>query len=142
MRNSVSIWVLISLLTLCSACGPKLKDVTGSISVDGAPPQGAVIMYHPTDPENTEVATSVAGADGKFKVNCLKRSGIPPGNYTITVYWPDPSVKPSASEAMMGLTPDTPDLLEGKFSTLAGSKLTVKVTDDMKELPPIDIKTK
>ena len=145
MRNQTCLWLLVGMVAVsggCGSSGPTLVDLPGSVSVDGAAPEGAIVMFHPTDPKIQHVATAVSGSDGKFRVNCDKRNGIPSGDYKVTVVWPDPSVKPTDSQRMMGLAPDAPDLLEGKYATPKKTTLTIKVTDGMKELPPIEIKTK
>jgi hypothetical protein len=143
MRNKICLGFLVGMFAMSVGCGsgPTLTDLPGSISVDGAAPEGAVVMFHPTDPKD-QVATAVATSNGSFRVNCNKQKGIPAGDYKVTVIWPDPSVKPTDRERMTGLAPDAPDLLEGKFATPQKTTLTMKVTDGMKELPPIEIKTK
>ncbi len=116
-------------------------DIPGSISVDGKSPEGATIMFHPTDPKQPLVSTAAVGTDGKFKVVTDMNPGIPVGSYKVTVIWPDPSKQPTAAQRMTGLHDDGPDLLGGKYANRDQSPLTMEVTGDMKELPNISITT-
>lgn len=142
MHISVRLWLLIGLIAMLSGCGSgaSLKDIPGSVSVDGKAADGAVVMFHPTDASLPHVATGQAGADGKFHVTYNQKKGIPVGKYKVTVIWPDPSMKPTESQKMMGLAPDAPDLLKGKYGSKTNSPLEMDVTSGMKELPPIEIK--
>lgn len=144
-RPSLANVLLLSSLVLSIAgcdSGPTLYDIPGTISVDGASPDGATIMFHPTDEKLGYVATANVGSDGKFKVSCSTKPGIPEGSYKVTVTWPDPSQKPSQQQMMTGLIDDAPDLLKGAYASKAGTPLTMDVKSSMKELPPIEIKTK
>jgi hypothetical protein len=134
-------FVSLLLFTLGCGSGPKLHDIPGSILVDGKAPEGALVMFHPNNPKIGYVPTASVGADGKFKVICEMKPGIPEGSYKITVTWPDPSKKPTQQQMMTGLVDDAPDLLRGAYAGRADTPLGVEVTSSMKELPLIDIKT-
>jgi len=136
------LWLVIGLIAVLSGCGSgaSLKDIPGSISVDGKGADGAVVMFHAADASLPHVATGQADADGKFHVTYNQQKGIPVGKYKVTVIWPDPSMKPTESQKMMGLTPDAPDLLKGKYGSKSSSTIEIEVTSGMKELPSIEIK--
>jgi hypothetical protein len=143
MHTSVRLSLVVGLLALSIGCGSKanLNNVTGSVSVDGKPAEGAVVMFHPTDPSIKNVASAIAGADGKFQVTYEKQTGIPVGKYKVTVIWPDPATpKPTDAERMTGLGPEAPDLLAGKYASRGTTPLEIEVTGGMKELPPLDCK--
>lgn len=143
MHNSARAWLIVGFVAMMFGCGSvSLNDIPGSVSVDGKAPDGAVLLFHPLDAKMTSVGSGQAGADGKFRVNYDKRAGIPVGKYKVTVIWPDPASKPSDSQRMMGLAPDVPDLLGGKYASKASTPLEIEVTSGMKELPPIECKTK
>jgi hypothetical protein len=144
MHISVRLWLVFGLLAILSGCGSKVSvnDIPGSVSVDGKAPEGAVVMFHPMDASVPNVATGQTGADGKFRVNYDKKVGIPAGKYKVTVVWPDPASKPTESQKMMGIAPDAPDLLGGKYASKASTPLEMEVTSGMKELPPIEVKGK
>lgn len=144
MRNQTCLWFLVGMVAVSGGCGsgPSLADLPGSITVDGAAPKGAVVMFHPADPKK-QVAVATVGDDGKYHVNCDKRVGIPEGDYKVTVIWPDPAaVAATPYEEKNGTAPQPPDLLEGKYAVRDKTSLTMKVTSGMKELPLIEIKTK
>ena len=142
MQTSVRFWSIVGSLMVLVGCGSgvSLNDIPGSVSVDGKPADGAVVMFHPLDASIPHVGTGQAGADGKFHVTYDKRMGIPNGKYKVTVIWPDPAAKPTESQRMMGLAPDAPDLLAGKYASKGTSPLELEVTSGLKELPPIDCK--
>jgi hypothetical protein len=144
MQISVRLGLVIGLLVMLVGCGSgaSLNDIPGSVSVDGKAPEGAVVMFHPMDSSIPHVATGQTGADGKFHVTYDKKVGIPVGKYKVTVVWPDPAMKPTESQKMMGLAPDAPDLLGGKYASKASTPLEMEVTSGMKELRPIEVKGK
>ncbi|MCU0707295.1 MAG: carboxypeptidase-like regulatory domain-containing protein [Pirellula sp.] len=137
----LSFALLAATFTGCES-GMTLYDIPGSISIDGAAPEGATVMFHPTNDKLGYVATANVGSDGKFKILCNAKPGIPEGSYKVTVTWPDPSKKPTQQQMMTGLVDDAPDLLKGAYAGKASTPLTMDVTPSMKELPPIEIKTK
>ena len=109
--------VVCLAVTLTAGCsGPTLINITGKITVDGAPAVGAVLYFHPVDIEGASVASGVAESNGVFKLNSNLNAGVPPGKYVVTVIWPDPSVKPTESQKMMGNAEPGPDLLKGRYS--------------------------
>jgi hypothetical protein len=126
-----------------SGCGsgPRLYDIPGSITINGTAPEGATVMFHPVDDKLGYVPTANVGSDGKFKVVCNMKPGIPEGNYKVTVVWPDPSKKPTQQQMMTGLGGDAPDLLKGAYASKASTPLTMEVKSSMKEIPPIEIKS-
>lgn len=142
VRNTF--WCLLGLLAITTGCGsgPRLYDIPGTITVDGKVPEGATLMFHPTDPKLGYVPVANIGPEDKFKVSCDRKPGIPEGSYKVTVIWPDPAKQPSLANMNSGTAEDAPDLLGGAYASNASTPLTMQVTSSMKELPPIDIKTK
>jgi hypothetical protein len=85
--------IRISLaLALASAClagcegGPKLVKVTGTITVDGKPYEGALVDFVP-DPSNAAITggSDVTGASGNYMVRSGGRTGVAPGKYTVQI---------------------------------------------------------
>lgn len=144
MRNSKSLWMLVGLIMILNGCGsgPRLYDIPGTITVDGKVPDGATVMFHPTDPKVGYVPVANVGTEEKFKVSCDMKPGIPEGSYKVTVVWPDPAKKPSLQSMNSGTVEDAPDLLKGLYASKHTTTLTVEVTSSLKELPPINISTK
>src|SRR5262245_27155263 len=66
--------------------GPKLVPVTGTVTLDGKPLEGANIVFVP-DPGNAAITqgTDLTGASGNYKVMYNNRTGISPGKYKVAV---------------------------------------------------------
>jgi hypothetical protein len=130
--------LLVAIATGCGGTG--LVEVTGMISVDGKPAEGAVLIFHPEGAGS--VASGAADSNGKYKLVSSMTPGVAPGKYKVTATWPDPSKKPSDKEIMMGVVRDAPDLLKSKYVSLDRTTLTAEISSSTRELPPFDLKTK
>jgi hypothetical protein len=122
--------------------GAGLVPVIGQITVDGKPAEGAVLLFHPLSPSVTSVSSAVANADGSFSPVTNSEKGMPVGSYKVSVTWPDPSVKPSERDLMMGTVEPGPDLLRGRYQTKDRSDISVEVAADTKTLPAIELKSR
>lgn len=80
--------LVASLLSFsgCGESGPKLVGVTGTVTLNGKPFEGASVVFAP-DPSNKEgrAATDVTGPEGNYKAMTGGRSGMVPGKYKVTV---------------------------------------------------------
>lgn len=133
----VTLLFVITLTLLgCGKAGPSLVPVTGSVTVDGKPANGATVIFHPTDKEQKLIPAASTDDGGKFKLATSTKVGAPVGSYDITVIWPDPSVQPSPAEKLSGTGPTPPDLLGGKYAKKGASGLKTEITSSTKELPP------
>lgn len=66
----------------------SLSSVTGKVLVDGAPAEGASVVFHPVDPRLEHRPRGSVGADGTFKLTTyLPGDGAPSGDYKVTVEW-------------------------------------------------------
>ena len=119
-----------------------MTNPKGKITVDGAPAAGAILLFHPVENKEAPVASGVAESDGSFTLTSSMAEGILPGKYIVTVTWPDPAHKVSEAAKMRGDAEPGPDLLKGKYVMKSQSGLTAEISSSMKELPPIEIKTK
>jgi hypothetical protein len=117
---------------------PTRVPVTGSVSVNGKPAEGAILMFHPSDPKEA-TASAVAEADGSYKIVSGGESGLIQGKYQVTVIWPDPSKKPTQAQIMMGTAEPGPDLLKGKYSSKTTSPLSAEITSTSAKLPPFEL---
>jgi predicted small lipoprotein YifL len=136
---SLSFAVIASIaiaLTGCGSKGPTLLPVTGSVTVDGKPANGATLIFHPTDKEMKLIPAATTDENGKFQLATSAKVGVPAGAYDVTVVWPDPSVQPTAAQKMQGLGDPGPDLLNGKYAKKGASGLKTEITSSTKELPP------
>lgn len=130
----------ISLMAGCD--GSDLTKPKGKITVNGEPAVGANLLFHPVDNKEAPVVSAVADKDGSFTLTSNMVEGALPGKYIVTVTWPDPSHKVSEAAKMRGDAEPGQDLLKGKYVMKSKSGLTAEIISSMKELPPIEIKTK
>lgn len=136
----IAMYLSVALMAGCG--GPSLVKITGKILVDGAPATGAVLLFHPVNNKDASVATGVAESDGSFTLTSNMNAGVLPGKYIVTASWPDPSVKPTEAQKMMGNAEPGPDLLKGRYIMKDKSGLTAEVSSSTKELPAFELKSK
>lgn len=143
LRYLCSVAGLVCLLAFIIGCdrGSKLVPVTGSIIVDGKPAEGAVILFHPDGNEIKSVSSAVAKADGSFAPVTDSEAGIPVGRFKLSVSYPDPSVKPTEQQLMMGTAEPGPDLLKGRYISKDKSGLTADVSSTTTTLPVLTLTT-
>ena len=133
---------LFVLATSVVGCGgKKLVEVSGSVSVDGKPADGAALLFFPSTGEGS-VATGTCTADGKYKLVCDAEVGVPAGSYIVAIRWPDPAIKPTAAQKMTGLFEEGPDLLKGAYGSKQTTSLKAEITPSTKEVPAFELKTK
>ena len=140
--SSVVITLLLVIGTTFVGCGkggPSLVPVTGSVTVDGKPANGATVIFHPTDKEMKLIPAATTDEAGKFKLATSAREGAPVGSYDITVIWPDPSVQPTPAQKLQGLGDSGPDLLAGKYAKKGATGLKADITSSTKDLPPLQL---
>lgn len=95
---------LAATLLGCGESGPSLVTVTGTISLNGKPLEGAAIAFHPAR-DNTEgkSADDVTGPEGNYKVMTDGRSGVAPGKYNVVI-----TKMPAANTKASAEHPDDP----------------------------------
>ena len=136
---SVSSIVFLAFLTGCGG-GTKVVQVSGSVSVDGKPADGAALLFFPAG--DGSVASATCNAEGKYKLFCDGEPGIPQGSYSVAIRWPDPAVKPTPAQKMTGMFEEGPDLLKGKYESKQKTTLKADITASTSELPLFDLKSK
>jgi len=140
-RGILSFLLPSALLLISAGCGgPTLPQVTGKVMVDGNPAEGAVLLFHPIGAGTT--GSAVADSNGSFSIVYDMNPGIPPGRYQVAISWPDPSVKTSEKDLMMGNFQSGPDLLKGRYESKDKSGISIEVDATTKELPTIELSTK
>jgi hypothetical protein len=135
----------VLILSFLAGCGADngLHSVTGSVSVKDQPAAGALVRFVPDGPPDLKAipATGVTGADGTFTMSTGTNSGVKPGKYSVTVVWPDPSVKLTEAQKMAGANPyDAPDVLKDRYKTPEKSKLKVEIKAGHNKLEPFALK--
>lgn len=139
IRRMPSAWSWAVLLLTCLGCGAageKLYPVKGTVTVDGQPAEGVVLLFFHSQ-DASKVSTATSDASGTFSVVSDMKPGMREGGYTVTASWPAPA-DPGAS---MGVTPDTPDRLGGKYAVRGQSTIKVEVASGTSSLPPIELST-
>ncbi|MEW4562829.1 hypothetical protein AB1K70_09905 [Bremerella sp. JC770] len=132
--------ILAGYFLTFAACStkPDYQEVetyptTGSVTVQGEPAFGAIVVLHPTsDVGMTKGNRAFAKAqqDGTFALTTyVTGDGAPAGEYTATVIWPE---NPNARGP-------SPDRLRGKYANPASSDLTVSVKPGENQLPPWEL---
>jgi hypothetical protein len=131
--------VALAALTtaLCQGCGgeqwqAETYPASGRITINGEPPEGAVVELHATD-EGPDVRNSrpwaVVEEDGTFTLSTYERGdGAPPGEYAVTVKWPPDVSQPSLA-----------DRLAGAYARPEQSRWEVTISEGENQLPPIEI---
>jgi hypothetical protein len=142
-RFAVLLGIIGLVCALAVGCGgPKLPQVTGKVTVDGQPAEGAVLIFFPEDSTTSSVASAVSSSDGTFQLVSDMNSGIAIGRYNVSISWPDPSKKPTERETMMGNFEPGRDLLNARYASKDTSGLTAEITALTTELASFELSTK
>lgn len=140
-------FTLLALTTAVLAAGctkgtPGLVQVTGKMTVDGKPAEGASLVFFPDGADDpSKIAAGTVDSTGQYKLVTNLEPGIHPGKYKVTATWPD-RPKDSKRGFSMSNAEDPPDLLKGRYSSPMKTKLTAEVNADTKEMAPIELSTK
>jgi hypothetical protein len=126
---------------LLAGCGKSddIVQVQGTVLVNGERASGAQVIFHPVGDDAGIVASGVTGEDGAYRLMSGLEKGIRPGSYRVTVIWPDPDVRPTEQEIMMGTAEQGPDLLKGRYASRDKSELQVEISSDTTEIPPFEL---
>lgn len=141
MNGSLARALAVALPALALAsCAGSAPAVTGRVTFQGKPVEGAVVTFHPKgrDDAKAERPSGVTDKDGNFTLSTGSRAGAPPGEYVVTVNWYKPADAPAGKKPLGTDTqPDTPDQFRGKaYADHATSKLTATVGPGTNALEP------
>jgi len=80
-----SVWLLLAILAIASSgCGDGLRQVKGTVLVDGQPAmEGVRVLFVPQG--NMRQADGTVGADGTFVMKTFEKKGVMPGDYKVTL---------------------------------------------------------
>lgn len=99
--------------------GPTLVPVSGAVTLDGKPLEGATLSFVPLPGNPVSTAgTDATGPDGNFRMTYDGRAGLAPGKYSVAVskmeedrssgkQVPEVFAKASFEKQLMGLTKET-----------------------------------
>jgi hypothetical protein len=133
----------ISWIAGCGDGQIKRYPVTGSVTVDGKPADGAMVIFCPGDDAPAEVRRTrpfgFTGPDGHFLLTTLtKADGSPAGEYKVLIQWP----AASGGDSRDGGRSIGPDRLNGRYMSLDRCEIKVKIGDGPNDLPPFELKSK
>ena len=100
------LWVGAALLLAGAGCGGNSPvAVRGTVTLDGTPVEGAVVMFIPEGSGGRQ-AQAQTGADGGFRLTTFNtHDGALPGNYKVVVQYTEGVEAPPATnvkDAMLG----------------------------------------
>ena len=89
IMRSIAVSTLLGIVGFAAGCGgsgPSLVTVTGNVTLNSKPLEGAVVQFVP-DPSNTAgiLAEDQSGPTGAFKLMTKHRAGVVPGKYKVKV---------------------------------------------------------
>lgn len=89
----------------CGTSGPDTQPVQGTVTLDGAPLEGATVYFSPTDQTGAPAAGRTA-TDGVFRLTTVVAGargggGAMPGNYAVVI-------QKREAPAVVELSPDDP----------------------------------
>jgi hypothetical protein len=127
----------VSSLLILTGCGDeawqaKVYPASGTISINGAPPAGAVVTLNPTgnpiDVRNSKPA-GVVGEDGSYRLTTYDpNDGAPVGEYALTIIWPWELTSGSST-----------DRLKSAYQDPAKSPRKVTISTGENKIPSIEL---
>jgi hypothetical protein len=130
MSRCLAAAAVAALVIGCGESGPKVVSVTGTVTLNGKPLEGASVSFFPELSTNKEgrAGEDITGPSGNYKAMTRGRSGLVPGKYhvVVTKSLVDPAKTPDAFKDdpyMASMSPggpgkakkDAPDKIGGEF---------------------------
>ena len=132
-HRSKCVLLLVAALGCSSSSG--LTDVTGKVTYQGQPVEGATVVF--ISNETTRPATAITGADGTYSLMTLDAHGATPGKYSVVVSKADAPTEtgepPSMEEAAKNAgrpPPPVKQLLPAKYGDAARTPLQCEVKNE------------
>ena len=115
---------LVCASVFLAGCGGKLAQVTGKVTLDDRPLERGTVTFHPVKAGPLGIGALQPG--GTYQIKSGDQSGVPPGDYQVTVVATADPPKPAAGA---GPAPEAPPALltpakYGKVET-SGLRFTV-----------------
>jgi hypothetical protein len=129
---------LIGTALVCCSCSSaaRLQPVRGKVLVDGQPPEGAVVVFHPVDQSAADARRPVGRveADGTFTLSTFNvGAGAPAGQYVVAISRaraPSESVTTTAKDSVQP---------PPKYGDARSSPLRATVTVGPNEIPTFNL---
>ncbi len=128
----VLLGLALGSLAVCSCskpAGPVTYRVTGTVTMKGAPVEGAMVVFLPaSEDESARASQAISDSEGRFAMRTHLgkdnyKDGMPPGNYGVTV---------TKLETVPDMRRRPKNLLPRKYSSVQTSHLeaAVQPSDD------------
>jgi len=104
MCRRLSFSTIGGAVLLLAGCGPSVTPVTGTVTLDGAPVDGATVSFALDG--GTQVYVGFTDASGNFSLSQGEKLGALPGNYKVMV------VKTPKIPGAEGMSVDSPDYMK------------------------------
>lgn len=132
MKRSVLVAAFLFLCG-CGESGPALVSVTGTVTLNNKPLEGAVIQFLPdTSNQEGQPGEDETGPSGNYKARTRGRSGLVPGKYRVVIT-KNPTAPAQASEDfkddpyMAQVSVQEPELPNNRRAAAAKKKAAEKV---------------
>ena len=80
--------VLVAAVALAGCGGRGTVKVSGVVTLDGKPIEGAIVTFHPDGGDKAKFASGTADKDGNFQLTTTKpNDGAYPGDYKVAVIY-------------------------------------------------------
>jgi|688.fasta_scaffold197423_2 hypothetical protein len=145
LPRAMTAWLVLAATFIAGCGGPDgLVRVTGTVTMDGAPLEGAVVMFHPLPGVKGNGGIATTDAAGTFTLRSPQaKQGIFPGDYSLTVSHRKPTAEQEQqiNEAKAGGRPqmilvhDMPELLPQVYTRPATSPLRASVGPTGADVP-------
>lgn len=116
-------WLAGVFFAGCSSAPPELPPVSGTVTYQGAPVEGAIIVFHPAEAGDLQPAQATTDSNGQFAISTHVgqgeyQPGLAPGKYLVEI---------SKREAAADFTNPPRHLLPEKYASVKTSELTAVV---------------
>lgn len=127
--------VLVLVTAAAAGCGrgggPTPVAVAGRVATAaGQPCGGALVVFHPRDTArlNDAKPVAIAADDGSFQATTTRQNdGAVPGEYGVTVVWPDPTKRKQQMSLSSEGGSSGPDRLKGRYGNPGRPRITVTI---------------
>jgi hypothetical protein len=139
VRSLTGAMMAALLLVVGAGCGNRLVSVRGTVTLDGTPVEGAMVLFIPESENAGRQASGQTGPDGNFRLTTLRDGdGAFPGNYKVAVQYTEGIEAPPSKnmrEAFEGLQKAKPKgppryVIPERYSNPGKTELRQKVPAD------------
>ena len=119
-----SAWLYAAFVSAgCSSVSTELPPVSGTVTYQGAPVEGAMVVFHPAEPSEQQPSQAKTNAAGQFAMSMHigqgeYQPGLAPGKYLVEI---------TKTELSGDFTRPPHHLLPQKYASAKTSELTAEV---------------